>query len=156
MIKAIPEGYHTLTPSIIVKDARKAIEFYKRALNAREKFVMAGPEGKGIMHAEILIGDSPFMLGEESAQCSSKSAETLGSCPVTFCLYVKDSDASFQQAVDAGAIVVMPVEDMFWGDRSGSVKDPFGYNWMIMTHKRDLSKEEIAQGAREFAMSAAK
>ena len=156
MIKAIPEGYHTLTPSIIVKNARTAIDFYKRALGAKEKFVMPGPDGKGIMHAEILIGDSPFMLGEESPQCPMKSAETLGSCPVTFCLYVKDVDASFQQAVDAGATVLMPVEDMFWGDRSGNVKDPFGYTWMIMTHKRDLSKEEIAEGAREFAMSATK
>jgi PhnB protein len=156
MVKAIPDGYHTLTPAIIVKDARKAIEFYKKALGAREKFVMPGPDGKGVMHAEILIGDSPFMLGEESPHCPSKSAETLGSCPVTFCLYVKDADASFRQAVVAGATVVMPVQEMFWGDRSGSLKDPFGYTWMICTHTRDLSPEEIARGAKEFAMAAAK
>jgi len=156
MIKAIPEGYHTLTPAITVKDARKAIDFYKKALGADEKFVMPSLDGKGIMHAEILIGDSPFMLGEESPQCSSKSAETLGNSPVTFFLYVKDADASFQQAVAAGATVVMSVEDMFWGDRCGTVKDPFGYSWMIATHTRDLSKEEIAQGAAEFARTADK
>jgi uncharacterized glyoxalase superfamily protein PhnB len=156
MIKAIPEGYHTLTPAIVVKDARRAIDFYKKALGAKEKFVMPGPDGKGVMHAEILIGDSPIMLGEESPQCPSKSAETLGASPVTFFLYVRDSDAAFKQAVDAGATVVSPVEDMFWGDRCGNVKDPFGYTWMIGTHTRDLSKEEIAQGAKEFAMANAR
>ena len=156
MIKAIPEGYHTLTPSIIVKDARRAIDFYKRALGAKEKMVMPSPDGKGIMHAEIVIGDSPIMLGEESPQCSAKSAETLGSSPVTFFLYVRDADASFAQAVSTGATVTMPVEDMFWGDRCGNLKDPFGYNWMIATHTRDVSKEEIAKGAAEFAMAAAR
>ena len=156
MIKAIPEGYHSLTPTIVVKDARKAIDFYKRALGAKEKSVMPGPDGKGVMHAEILIGDSPFMLGEESPHCPSKSAETLGDSPVTFYLYVRDVDATFQQAVAAGANVTHPVEEMFWGDRTGNVKDPFGYTWMIATHTRDLSREEIAQGAREFALAGAK
>ena len=155
MIKAIPDGYHTLTPALVFKDARKAIDFYKRALGAREKMVMPGPDGKGIMHAELLIGDSPFMLGEESPHCPSKSAETLGESPVTFLVYVKDVDAAFDQAVAAGATVTQPVQEMFWGDRAGNVKDPFGYTWMIATHTRDLSKEEIAQGAREFALAGA-
>ncbi|MDF3054302.1 MAG: PhnB domain protein [Gammaproteobacteria bacterium] len=153
MIKAIPEGYHTITSAITVKDARKAIDFYKKAFNAEEKFVMPGIDGKGIMHAEILIGNSFFMLGEESPHCSSKSAETLGDSPVTFFLYVKDVDTSFQQAVAAGASVVMAVEDMFWGDRCGTVKDPFGYSWMIATHTRDLSEEEITRGAVEFVQA---
>ena len=155
MIKAIPEGYHSLTPSLIVKDARQAIDFYKKALGAKEKMVMPNPTGKGIMHAEILIGDSPLMLGEESPQCPSRSAETLGESPVTFLVYVRDVDTAFQQAVDAGATVVRPVEEMFWGDRAGNVKDPFGYIWMLATHTRDLTPAEIDRGAKEFAMAAA-
>ena len=156
MAQPIPGGYHTVTAAIIVKDALKAIEFYKKALGAKDKVLMPGPDGKGIMHAEILIGDSPFMLGEESPQCPSRSAETIGECPVTFFLYVKDVDASFKQAVAAGATVFMPVQDMFWGDRVCQVKDPFGYSWMIATHTRDLTPDEIAKGAQEFAKTAGK
>jgi uncharacterized glyoxalase superfamily protein PhnB len=147
MIKAIPEGYHSLTPTFVFKDARKAIEFYKLAFGATEHYIMPGPGGRGVMHAEISIGDSIIMMGEENEQYQSKSAETLGNSPVSFYHYVEDVDQAFKHAVDAGAEVMMPVEEMFWGDRMGTVRDPFGYTWMVATHTRDLTPEEIRQGA---------
>jgi PhnB protein len=112
---------------------------------------MPGPDGKGVMAAQIIIGDSTIMFGEERPDCPSKSAESLGDSPVSFYLYVKDADAAYQQAVAAGATATMPVQDMFWGDRCGGVKDPFGYSWMIATHTRDLSMPEIAKGAEAMA-----
>jgi uncharacterized glyoxalase superfamily protein PhnB len=153
MAKPIPDGYHTLTPSLTFKDARKAIDFYKRAFGATEKAVMPGPDGRGVMHAEIQIGDSMMMLGDESAMGACKSAESVGEATASFALYVPDADASFKKAVSAGAAIDKPVQDMFWGDRAGSVKDPFGYNWWILTHKRDVSPEEMAKAAKE-AMAA--
>jgi uncharacterized glyoxalase superfamily protein PhnB len=152
MTKAIPEGYHTVTPILVVKDGRKTIDFYKKALGAKEKLVMPGPDGRGVMHAELLIGDSLVMLGEERAECHSQSAETLGGSPVSFYLYVRDADAAYRQALAAGATSSMPVQDQFWGDRCGCVKDPFGHSWMLATHTRDLSPQEIARGA-EAAMA---
>jgi PhnB protein len=154
MIKAIPEGYHSVTPALVFKDARKAIDFYKKALGAREKSLMPGPNGKGVMHAELVIGDSILMLGEEGAGCPTQSAETSGNSSVSFYLYVKDADAAFEKAVTEGATSVMPLQDQFWGDRCGTVKDPFGYSWMIATHNRDLSKQEIAEGAEAFMAQA--
>jgi uncharacterized glyoxalase superfamily protein PhnB len=156
MTKPIPEGFHSVTPMCVVKDARKAIEFYKRAFGAEELFAMPGPGGKGVMHAEVRIGDSIVMMGEENPQEACKSAETIGGSPVSFYIYVGDADAAFRRAVEAGAESRMPVEEMFWGDRAGTVKDPFGYSWMIATHTKDLTTQEIQQGARAFFTRTAK
>lgn len=147
-IKKIPEGSHTITPSFMFKDCKKAIEFYKKAFNAKVMSVFPTLDGKGIMHAQIQIGDSFMMMGDEMEKC--KSAETLGSSPVSFFMYVNDVDASFKQAVDAGCTVFMPVAQMFWGDRAGSLSDPFGYSWMIATHTQDLTHEEIRKNAEVF------
>lgn len=148
MTKARPEGYQSVTPMLVLKDARKAIEFYKRAFGAVERYVMPGPDGKGVMHAEIMIGDSIIMMGEESPNEPCKSAETMGGSPVSFYIYLEDVDKAFQKALDAGCVIKMPVQDMFWGDRFGSLNDPFGYNWGLATHTRDLTDQEIQEGAR--------
>jgi uncharacterized glyoxalase superfamily protein PhnB len=150
MIKPIPEGYQTITPMFISKDARKSMEFYKKAFGAEERFFMAGPDGKGVMHAEIQIGTSIIMIGEENPTCPSKSAETMGGSPVSFYIYVENVDEAFKIAVDAGAKVGMPVEDMFWGDRMGTVQDPFGYTWSLASHTKDLTPEEIQEGEKAF------
>ncbi|MBI5847900.1 MAG: VOC family protein [Nitrospirae bacterium] len=156
MIKARPEGYQSVTPMLVLKDARKAIEFYKRAFGAVERYIMPGPDGKGVMHAEILIGDSIIMMGEESPNEPCKSAETAGGSPVSFYLYIEDVDNAFQKALDAGCVVKMPVQDMFWGDRFGSLNDPFGYNWGLATHTRDLTDQEIQEGASAMFAAMAK
>jgi PhnB protein len=157
MVKAIPEGFHSVTPMVMFRDARTAIEFYKRAFGAKERFAMPGPDGKGVMHAELLIGDSIVMMGEENPQNPCKSAETAGGSPVSFYLYVENVGEAFQKAVAAGAESRMPVEDMFWGDRVGTVQDPFGYSWMLGTHTRDLTPQEIEEGAKAmFAQMAGK
>ncbi len=148
MAKPIPDGYHAVTPSFTFKDSEKALEFYKKAFSAKVLDAFPNSTGKGLMHATMQIGDVILMLGDESPNC--KSAETLGSCPVSFFLYVTDVDASFKQAVAAGCTVFMPVMEMFWGDRAGSVKDPFGYSWMIATHTRDLTKDQIKREAEAF------
>ncbi|HEY6873294.1 MAG TPA: VOC family protein [Geobacteraceae bacterium] len=148
MIKAIPEGFHSVTPMFMFKDARKAIEFYQRAFGAQERFAMPGPDGKGVMHAEVRIGNSIIMMGEENPQQPCKSAETTGSSPVSFYLYVENVDEAFRRGVEAGAEATMPVRDMFWGDRVGTVQDPFGYSWMLATHVKDLTPQEIQQGAQ--------
>lgn len=149
MSKPIPDGYHTITPMCCYKDTRKAIDFYKKAFGAEERFVMPGPNGKGIVHAEIKIGDSFFMLGDENTpRC--KSAESYGGSPIGFYLYVKDADAAFKKAIEAGAKSEMAVEDTFWGDRMGTVKDPFGYSWSFATHIKDLTPQEIQKGAEAF------
>ena len=157
MTKPIPEGFHAVTPTFVFKDSRKAIAFYRKAFGARELYpAMPGPDGKGVMHAELKIGDSTIMLSDENPQLGSKSAETLGTSPIGFFLYVEDVDAAFPKAVAAGATVQMPVQDMFWGDRAGSVKDPFGYAWMMGTRKKDLTPEEIAKNAAAFFAQMAK
>lgn len=148
MVKSIPEGFRSVTPMFMFKDCRKAIDFYKNAFGAQERYAMPGPDGKGIMHAELLIGDSIIMMGDENPQQNSKSAESMGGSPVSFCLYVENVDAAFRRAVEAGATSQMEVQEMFWGDRAGFVQDPFGYNWMLATHTRDLSSEEIREGAK--------
>src|SRR5689334_11211961 len=122
MAKAIPEGYHTLTPSFTFKDSQKAIEFYKKALGAKVLDVFPNPAGRGVMHATLQIGDSILMMGDEmTGGQGCKSAETLGSTPITLFVYVPNVDAAFKQAVAAGATETMPVADMFWGDRAGSI-----------------------------------
>jgi len=158
MAKPIPEGYHAVTPSFTFKDSQKAIDFYKKAFSAKVLDVFPNPTGRGIMHATIQIGDSIVMMGDEmpGAENCAKSAETLGNSPISLYLYVPDADAAFKQAVAAGGTTVMPVMDMFWGDRAGSIKDPFGYSWMIATHKQDLTQEQIRKGAETFFAQMAK
>jgi len=157
MTKAIPEGFHSVTPMFVFKDARKAIEFYKRAFGATEQFAMPGPDGKGVMHAELLIGDSIIMMGEENPNEACKSAETIGGSPVSFYIYVENVDEAFRRALEAGSESRMPVQDMFWGDRAGTVQDPFGYSWMLATHIKDPTPEELREGAKTaFAQMAKK
>lgn len=148
MTVPIPEGYQTVTPSLTFKDCAKAIEFYKKAFGAEVRDFLPSPSGRGVMHATIKIGNSILMMGDEMPGCGS--AETLGGSPVSLYVYVPNADATFKQAIAAGATAVMPVADMFWGDRAGNLKDPFGYAWMVATHTRDLSEDEIKKGAEAF------
>ncbi len=141
-VKPTPEGYHTATPYLIVRDAARAIEFYKKAFGAKELMRMADPSGK-IGHAEIKIGDSPIMLADEVPGMGYRSPESLGGSPVSILLYVEDVDAVFNQAVAAGAKVQRPVADQFYGDRTGGVTDPFGHVWYVATHIEDVSPEEM-------------
>ncbi len=150
MTKPIPEGYRSVTPSFTFKDSQKAIDFYKKAFGAKVLDVFPGMDGRGIMHATMQIGDSILMMGDEMPGQNCKSAETLGNSPVSFFIYVPNADAAFQQAIAAGGTSVMPVTDMFWGDRAGSLKDPFGYNWMIATHTQDFTKDRIRKNAETF------
>ena len=149
-VKPIPEGYHTLTPMLTVQNADAAIDFYKKAFAAEERFRMPTPDGKGVAHAELKIGDSVFMLGDEMPEQGCRSPVSVGGTPVSFYVYVEDVDAAFKTAVDAGAKVKMPVEDMFWGDRIGEVIDPSGHVWTLATHVEDLSEEEIRKRGQEF------
>lgn len=150
MTKPIPDGYTTLTASLIVKNAENAIEFYKKAFDAQEFYRFVGPDGKSIMHTELKIGDSRIMLSEESPQMNCKSPQSLGGTGIYLYMYVEDVDATFNKAVAAGAKLMMPVTDMFWGDRFGQVQDPFGHIWSIATHKKDMSQEEINKAGQEF------
>ena len=147
--KFIPDGYHTATPYLTVKDAARAIEFYKRAFDATESMRVAAPEGK-VGHAEIKIGDSIIMLADEFPEWGNRSPQSLGGSTVGLCLYVKDVDSVFARAVAAGAQVSKPVEDQFYGDRSGTVTDPFGHVWTIATHTEDVSPEEMQRRAEAF------
>ena len=153
---AIPKGYHAVTPCLTLKDSLEAIEFYKKAFGARQIEVLPAPDGKGTMHATIQIGDSILMLGDERPDMDCRSAESLGASPVSLYVYVPDVDTVCKQAIAAGATEVMPVGDMFWGDRCGTLKDPFGYSWTIATHTRDLSEKEIREGAESFFATVAK
>jgi PhnB protein len=143
-VKAIPEGYHTLTAYLAVDDATAAIDFYKKAFGAKERVRMDAPGGK-VGHAELEIGDSLVMLSDPFPQSHSKPPTELGGTSAGIFMYSEDVDAAIQKAVDAGATVEMAVEDMFWGDRFGSVLDPYGHIWSIATHVEDLSPEEIAE-----------
>ncbi|MEW6044325.1 MAG: VOC family protein [Thermoproteota archaeon] len=150
MTKPIPDGYSTLTASLIVKNAENAIEFYKKAFDAQEFYRFLGPDGKSIMHTELKIGDSRIMLSEEAPQMNCKSPQSLGGTGIYLYMYVNDVDATFNKAVAAGAKPTMPVTDMFWGDRFGQIQDPFGHVWSIATHKKDMSLEEINKAGQEF------
>jgi PhnB protein len=150
MAKPIPDGYHTLTPGFCVRGAAQAIEFYKKALGARERMRMMMPDGKTVAHAELEIGDSLFMLGEENPAMGSRSAQTIGGSPVNFYLYVDDVDAAVKRALDAGAKAVAPVTDMFWGDRVGPVEDPYGQKWTLATHREDVAPQEMEKRAPAF------
>jgi len=143
-VKPIPDGYHSLTPYLVVEDAPAAIEFYKKAFGAEECVRMAGPDGK-VAHAEIKIGDSMLMLSEANPQYGARSPKSLGGTPASILVYVEDVDAAFDRAVKAGAKVEMPVQDMFWGDRYGKLTDPFGHSWQMATHKEDVAPEEMGR-----------
>ena len=143
-VKPIPEGYHSVTPYLSVKDAARAIEFYKEAFGATERMRMEAPGGK-IGHAEIQIGDSIIALADEFPDLNFSSPQTLGGPSAHFMIYVEDVDARVERAVAAGAKLTRPVKDQFYGDRSGSVEDPFGHHWNIATHKEDLTMEEITR-----------
>lgn len=149
-VAPIPEGYHTVTPYLMVRETARAIDFYKKAFGAKELSRLHGPDGKSIIHAELVIGDSRLFLSDELPDMGGRSPETLGGTPVGIHLYVEDVDAVFKRAVGAGAQVRMPVGDMFWGDRYGKIADPFGHEWGIATHKLDLTPDEIRKGAEEF------
>lgn len=149
-ISHVPKGYHSVTPGLAVRDATSAIEFYKKALGAKEKFRMPGPDGK-IMHADLLIGDSHIMLGEENVQMNHMSPLSLNGSPVGLYVYVRNSDKIFDQAVNAGATVAMPMTEQFWGDRAGMITDPFGHKWWIATHKRNPSPKEMRKAMEEMA-----
>jgi PhnB protein len=147
--QAIPKGYHTVTPSIVVAGAAKAIDFYKKALGAEEIMRFPGPDGK-IMHAEIRIGDSVIMLGDEAPEHGSRGPRTIGGTPVSFFIYGENVDAAWKRAVDAGAKPIMPLENQFWGDRTGCLEDPFGHHWWLAQHLEDLTPEELQKGAETF------
>jgi PhnB protein len=150
--KPIPEGYHTITPVLAVDDAAAAIEFWKRAFGATERMRMPTPDGK-IAHAEIAIGDSLIMTSDQFPQSTAKPPKELGAASSAVFLYVEDVDSVVQDAVDAGATITMPVEDMFWGDRFGQVQDPFGHIWQISTHVEDIEPEEMEKRAQEAMAS---
>jgi len=147
-VKPVPDGYHTITPAITVRDAARAIEFYKQAFGATERGIMKGPDGK-VMHAELMIGDSIVMLSDEFPEFGAVSPESIGGSATNLHIYLDGVDAAFERAVEAGAHVEMPVMDQFWGDRYGKLKDPFGHKWSIATHTADLSVDEMKQGMDE-------
>jgi len=149
-VRPIPEGYHSVTPYLIIKNAADAIEFYKKAFGATELFRMDQPDGK-IGHAEIKIGDSPIMLSDEFPEMGHRGPQSLGGSPVSIMLYVEDVDAVVNRATTAGAKLDRPVEDKFYGDRAGSLTDPFGHIWHIGTHKEDVSPEEMEKRAAAAA-----
>ena len=146
-VKPIPEGYNTLTPYLAVDDAERAIEFYKDAFGAEEHVRMPGPDGK-ILHAELQIGDSKLMLSDPFPQSNVQPPTGRGGPTASVFMYSEDADAVFEQAQRAGATVTMPLEDMFWGDRFGSLTDPFGHVWSIATHKEDLSPQEMEERSK--------
>jgi uncharacterized glyoxalase superfamily protein PhnB len=152
-VNPIPQGYHTVTPSLVVEDAAKALEFYRKALGAEETVRMPGPDGK-IMHAEFRIGDSLLMLSDEMPDMGARSPRAYGGTPVKFYVYVENVDAAWKQALDAGAKPIIPVQDMFWGDRLGCVEDPFGHTWNLAQHVGDPTPEEMQRGQEEFLSKA--
>ena len=147
--QAIPKGYHTVTPSLVVAGAAKAIDFYKKALGAQEIMRFPGPDGK-IMHAEIRVGDSVVMLMDEMPEHGGRGPKSLGGTPVGFFVYGDNVDAAWKRAVDAGAKEIMHLTDQFWGDRSGCLEDPFGHRWWLSQHTQDLTPEELQKNAEAF------
>ena len=148
-VKPIPDGSHSVTPHLVCAGAAAAIEFYKKAFNAVETLRLPGPQGK-LMHAEVRIGDSAVMLVDESPEWGMLGPKSLKGSPVTIHLYVEDIDAFVARAVGAGAKITMPIADMFWGDRYGTLEDPFGHRWSVATHVRDVSPEEMQQGMQNM------
>lgn len=150
-VDPIPKGQHTITPSLIVKGGVQAIEFYKRAFNAKETMRSGVPGSDLIMHAELKLGDSTFMLADEFPQMKCLSPQSIGGTSTSMYVYVKDVDKQFNQAVAAGASAVMQVTDMFWGDRMGQLTDPFGHVWTLASRKRTVSRKEMEKAAQEWA-----
>jgi PhnB protein len=146
-VKPIPEGYHTVTPYLAVDDAAEALEYYKRAFGAKERGRMEAPDGK-IGHAEIQIGDSLVMLSDPFPQASTRTPKELGGTTASVFLYVEDVDGFVQRAIEAGATVSMEVADQFWGDRFGTITDPFGHSWSVATHIEDVPPDEMAERAK--------
>jgi uncharacterized glyoxalase superfamily protein PhnB len=144
-VEAVPKAYGSVTAALAVRGAADAIAFYEKAFGAKELSRMPGPDGK-LMHAEVKIGDTIVMLGDEAPEMGSPSPQALNGSPVSLMLYVKDVDAVFARAVAAGAKPVMPPADMFWGDRYGALTDPFGHRWSIATHKADLTPKQMQKG----------
>ena len=155
MTKPIPDGFHTCTPSLVVSDSKGAIEFYKKAFDAHEIYQMPTPDGK-VMHAMVQIGDSFVMMSDEFPDMGSKSPTMLGGTAGTIYLYVEDADKIFNQAVQAGGKVTMPIMDAFWGDRFGTITDPYGHSWAIATHQKDMTPEEMRTAAEGYFASMAK
>lgn len=158
-VKPIPDGYHTATPYLIVDGGAAALEFYKNAFGATELMRMPGPSGK-LMHAEMKIGNSPIMLADEAPERDIKGPKSLGGTTIGICLYVPDVDATYAAAIAAGGKELYPVKNQFYGDRSGTLIDPFGHKWTIATHIEDLSHEQMGQRAeaamKEFCTANAK
>jgi PhnB protein len=148
-VQPIPEGYHTATPYLIVKGAGRAIEFYKQAFGASEVMRMDGLNGR-VGHAEIRIGDSPIMLADEYPEMGIRSPQSLGGSGMSLLLYVEDVDARFKKAIATGAKELKPIQDQFYGDRSGTLEDPFGHVWTIATHKEDVSPDEMKKRSEAF------
>ena len=151
-VKPIPEGYHSVTPYLIINGAAEAIDFYKKAFGATELFRMEH-QGK-VGHAEIKIGDSPIMLADESTEMGYISPQTLGGSPVSIMIYVEDVDVIYKQAISSGGEEVKAVQDQFYGDRSGTLKDPFGHVWHVATHKEDVTPEEMDKRLAAFSAHA--
>jgi PhnB protein len=151
-VKPVPEGYHAVTPYLIIRGANQAIDFYKQAFGAVEVFRMADPSSNKIGHAEIKIRDSHLMLADEYPEMGFVGPEAVGGSPVSLLLYVDNVDVTFQNAIVAGAKAIKPVEDQFYGDRSGTLRDPFGHVWTVATHKEDVSFEEMKRrAAKKFS-----
>jgi len=150
MVKKIPDGFHTVTPELAIRNGAETIEFYKRAFGAEERMRVPGPDGKSVMHAELKIGDSIVMVSEEQPGFGCRAPASAGGPTSALYLYVPDVDAAFKRAVNAGARVTMPVTDMFWGDRFGQVEDPSGHRWGLATHTEDVPPDEMARRQREF------
>ncbi len=155
MVKPIPDGFHSVTPAIVVSNANEAIEFYKKAFDAKEIYRFPTPDGK-ILHSMIQIGDSRIMMSDEFTSMGIRSPTTVGGTSVTLHLYVEDADKLYQQAVDAGAVVTVPLMDAFWGDRYGIVMDPYGHLWAIATHKIDMTPEGLRKAGEEYFANLAK
>lgn len=147
-VKAIPDGYHSVTPYLIIDGASDAIEFYKKAFGAKELYRMPMPGGK-IGHAELQIGDSRIMLADENPAMEAKSPKSLGGSPVGLMIYLENVDQVFQQAMAAGARVVRPLKDQFYGDRSGNLEDPFSHKWTLATHIEDVAPDEMEKRMKE-------
>jgi PhnB protein len=152
MAKPIPDGYPRVTPYLVIDGANDAIDFYTAVLGAKERMRMPTPEGK-VGHAELELGDSLIMLADEFPEMDARSPKTVGGTPVSMLVYVEDADAVFDRAIEAGAKELQPVEDKFYGDRSGQFEDPFGHQWSVATHVEDVAPEEMAKRAAAMAAS---
>ena len=147
--QAIPKGFHTITPSLFVAGAAKAIDFYKKAFGAEERMRFPAPDGS-IMYAELKIGDSTIMLGDEMPDQGGRGPKTIGGTPVSFFLYRENVDAEWKKAINAGAREIVPLADQFWGDRAGCIEDPFGHQWWLAQHMQDLTEDELRKNAEAF------